>query len=204
MWPAPTASSLAPDKTISVFVGHRHGRAVVGDLDDHGHPDPVVRRAATAVATKTNVERDVAASIIAVHKPSSPTSHRNEHPVQEGPVVRQVSGTSPANSIGQKQLDRENLDLKLDIKPHISPTTACCSRSIHTRKDFLGSSSDLARRGSRPALLCDHPRPARSRSAQGQVISCGDQQTVVNRRLISTKEIRTKTQIPISATSPGS
>lgn len=131
----------------------------------------------TAVATKTNSNVMSLPSIIAVDNQLTHLSIGTNIPYQKGTTFTGIAGSTP-----QQNFERENLDLKLDIKPHISPDDTVLLEIDHTAKD-LGATTAAG-----PTW--------NTRELKGQVV-VRDQQTVVIGGLISTKEYVTKTQVPI-------
>ena len=131
----------------------------------------------TAVATKTNSNVMSLPSIIAVDNQLTHLSIGTNIPYQKGTTFTGIAGSTP-----QQNFERENLDLKLDIKPHISPDDTVLLEIDHSAKDLGGMTA------AGPTW--------NTRELKGQVV-VRDQQTVVIGGLISTKELVTKTQIPI-------
>lgn len=131
----------------------------------------------TAMATKTNSNVMSLPSIIAVDNQLTHLSIGTNIAYQKGTTFVGVAGGTP-----QQNYERENLDLKLDIKPHISPDETVLLEIDHSAKD-LGETTAAG-----PTW--------NTRELKGQVI-VRDQQTVVIGGLISTKEYVSKTQIPV-------
>lgn len=131
----------------------------------------------TAMATKTNSNVMSLPSIIAVDNQLTHLSIGTNIAYQKGTTFTGIGGSTP-----QQNFERENLDLKLDIKPHISPDETVLLEIDHSAKD-LGETTAAG-----PTW--------NTRELKGQVV-VRDQQTVVIGGLISTKEYVSKTQIPI-------
>jgi general secretion pathway protein D len=171
------ASSLSPETTIPTSSGIVTGVLSSATTTIMGTTIPSYGALLTAVATKTNSNVMSLPSIIAVDNQLTHLSIGTNIAYQKGTTYVGVGGSTP-----QQNYERENLDLKLDIKPHISPDETVLLEIDHSAKD-LGETTALG-----PTW--------NTRELKGQVV-VRDQQTVVIGGLISTKEYVTKTQIPI-------
>lgn len=136
----------------------------------------------TAIATKTNSNVMSLPSIIAVDNQLTHLTIGTNIPYKRGLSYGGLTGTTPAGST-TVNIEREPLELKLDIKPHISPDDTVLLEIDHSAKDLGETSGELG-----PTW--------NTRELKGQVI-VRDQQTVVIGGLISTKEYVSKSQIPI-------
>ena len=136
----------------------------------------------TALATKTNSNVMSLPSLTAVDNQLTHLTIGTNIPYKKGLTYGGLSGTSQQGST-TVNIDRETLDLKLDIKPHISPDGTVLLEIDHTAKDLGETNGELG-----PTW--------NTRELKGQVV-VRDQQTVVIGGLISTKEYVSKTSVPI-------
>ena len=135
----------------------------------------------TAIATKTNSNVMSLPSIIAVDNQLTHLTIGTNIPYKRGLSYGGLTGTTPAGST-TVNIEREPLELKLDIKPHISPDGSVLLEIDHAAKDLGETSGELGPTWS-------------TRELKGQVV-VPDQQTVVIGGLISTKEYVSKSQVP--------
>ncbi|MBA3462019.1 MAG: type II secretion system secretin GspD [Deltaproteobacteria bacterium] len=136
----------------------------------------------TAIATKTNSNVMSLPSIIAVDNQLTHLTIGTNIPYKRGVSYGGLNGTTPTGST-TVNIEREPLELKLDIKPHISPDGSVLLEIDHAAKELGETGGELG-----PTWT--------TRELKGQVV-VPDQQTVVIGGLISTKEYVSKSQIPI-------
>ena len=133
-----------------------------------------------ALGTSANTEILSAPSIIALDNEEAKYKVGTNIPIIKGTVP--VSATNPT-TLTTTNVDREPLDLELDIKPHISSGDTVLLEVKHSNKDLI---SDDARLG--PTWS--------TREIETRVV-VKDQQTVVIGGLMQEKEIKNVTGVPI-------
>ncbi|CAN5750129.1 type II secretion system secretin GspD [soil metagenome] len=169
-------------KTLSKAAGLVTGVLSSGTTTLMGVTIPSYGALVTALATKTNSNVMSLPSLTAVDNQLTHLTIGTNIPYKKGLTYGGLSGTSDPGST-TVNIDRETLDLKLDIKPHISPDGTVLLEIDHSAKDLGDVNGELG-----PTW--------NTRELKGQVV-VRDQQTVVIGGLISTKEYVSKTSVPI-------
>ncbi len=169
-------------KTLGTAAGLVTGVLSSGTTTLMGVTIPSYGALVTALATKTNSNVMSLPSLTAVDNQLTHLTIGTNIPYKKGLTYGGLSGTSEPGST-TVNIERETLDLKLDIKPHISPDGTVLLEIDHSAKDLGDAGGDLG-----PTW--------NTRELKGQVV-VRDQQTVVIGGLISTKEYVTKSQVPI-------
>jgi len=136
----------------------------------------------TALATKTNSNVVSLPSMTAVDNQLTHYTIGTNIPYKKGLTYGGLSGTTTPGST-TVNIEREPLELKLDIKPHISPDGTILLEIDHAAKDLGDVGGELG-----PTW--------NTRELKGQVV-VRDQQSIVIGGMISTKEYVTRSQIPI-------
>ncbi len=169
-------------KTLSKAAGLVTGVLSSGTTTLMGVTIPSYGALVTALATKTNSNVMSLPSLTAVDNQLTHLTIGTNIPYKKGLTYGGLSGTSEPGST-TVNIDRETLDLKLDIKPHISPDGTVLLEIDHTAKDLGETNGELG-----PTW--------NTRELKTQVV-VRDQQTVVIGGLISTKEYVSRSQVPI-------
>lgn len=136
----------------------------------------------TALATKTNSNVLAEPSMLAVDNEVTSYKIGTNIPYKRGLTYGGLAGTSQAGST-TVNIDRMDLELKLDIKPHISEDGTVLLEIEHDAKDLGDSGGELGPTWNTRTL---HTR-----------VVVHDQQTVVIGGMLSQKEYVVHTQIPI-------
>ena len=136
----------------------------------------------TALSTKTNSNVMQMPSMIALDNEQTHYTIGTNIPYKRGLSYGGLNGTTPAGST-TVNIDRKDLQLKLDIKPHISDEETVLLEIDHKAEDLGDAGGDLG--------------PTWNTREMKTNVVVRDQQTVVIGGLISEKEYVVKTAVPI-------
>ncbi|MBA3539642.1 MAG: type II secretion system secretin GspD, partial [Deltaproteobacteria bacterium] len=167
---------------VSGLLAGAIGSTLAGSAGILGTSIPSYAVLFNALSTQDNTNILSAPSIIAVDNESAKYKVGTNIPFKRGlsfPAAQ--SADSPFNSIGTN-IDRQDLVLELDIKPHISTEDTILLEIKHDSKD-LGGQSDLG-----PTWT--------TRTIETRVL-VKDQHTVVIGGLMQTREINTASKVPV-------
>lgn len=136
----------------------------------------------TALATKTNSNVLAQPNMIAADNEETQYTIGTNIPYQRGLTYGGLAGTAQAGST-TVNIDRMDLELKLDIKPHISNDDTVFLEINHEAKDLGDPGGKLGPTWNTRKLVTK--------------VSVRDQQTIVIGGMISEKDYVVNTQIPI-------
>ncbi len=136
----------------------------------------------TALATKTNSNVLAQPNMIAADNEETQYTIGTNIPYKRGLTYGGLAGTAQAGST-TVNIDRMDLELKLDIKPHISNDDTVFLEISHEAKDLGDTGGDLGPTWNTRKLVTK--------------VSVRDQQTIVIGGMISEKDYVVNTQIPI-------
>ncbi len=136
----------------------------------------------TALATKTNSNVLAQPNMIAADNEETQYTIGTNIPYKRGLTYGGLSGTAQAGST-TVNIDRMDLELKLDIKPHISDDDTVFLEISHEAKDLGDTGGELGPTWNTRKLLTK--------------VSVRNQQTIVIGGMISEKDYVVHTQIPV-------
>ncbi|MEO7094218.1 MAG: type II secretion system secretin GspD, partial [Polyangiales bacterium] len=136
----------------------------------------------TALATKTNSNVLAQPNMIAADNEETQYTIGTNIPYKRGLTYGGLAGTSQAGST-TVNIDRMDLELKLDIKPHISDDDTVFLEISHEAKDLGDTGGELGPTWNTRKLVTK--------------VSVRNQQTIVIGGMISEKDYVVNTQIPI-------
>lgn len=136
----------------------------------------------TALATKTNSNVLAQPNMIAADNEETQYTIGTNIPYKKGLTYGGLAGTAQAGST-TVNIDRMDLELKLDIKPHISDDDTVFLEISHEAKDLGDTGGDLGPTWNTRKLVTK--------------VSVRNQQTIVIGGMISEKDYVVNTQIPI-------